>query len=101
MKTAIGFNRGAVILNAPLEPAIGRIILKGLEAVNAAALIIRSHALAIACSSRGLGLHTVGPTTAFRGNHCGFGCSGPHAVKQPTSLKVAKQPNAQPIGKKF
>jgi hypothetical protein len=28
-----------IILNAPLEPAIGRIILKGLEAVNAAALV--------------------------------------------------------------
>ena len=28
-----------IILNAPLEPAIGRIILKGLEAVNPAALI--------------------------------------------------------------
>jgi hypothetical protein len=27
--------------------------------------------------------------------------AGPHAIKQPTSLKVAKQPNAQPVGKKF
>jgi len=87
-----------IILNAPREPAIGRIILKGLDAVSAAALITRSRALAIAYSSRGLGLDTVGPTTTSRGNHCGFGCSGPHAVNQPTSLKVAQQPDAQPVG---
>src|SRR5258705_12927679 len=43
-----------IIVNAPLEPAIGRIILIGPEAVNPAVLIIRSHALAIACSSRDL-----------------------------------------------